>query len=248
MNDLFSRRDVIKTFMVTAATSLIGNKVWAAKAVSEIAPAIDPDMGFARVVLSSFPALNNNNGSVRLGSSSISNNFPIGLYYPILINRISATEYVALDTSCTHAGCVVPTFSSSQGFIECACHGSRYNIRGQVLRAPATAPLTSFPTRLNNGVLEIDVFGPGLGFEIRSLVAEGAAGKRIALTFTTFAGVEYEVRHRATIGGATTVVPCALSITGPISQSSITGNETDRTIYVAPADGFFQIAVRLRAV
>lgn len=245
--ELLSRRDVIKTFMVTSAASLIGNKVWAAKAVGEvIAKNHDPDIGHARIVLSSFPALNVNNGSVRLGSSGISGDFPIGLYYPIIINRITATEYVALDSQCTHAGCVVGAFSG--GVMTCNCHGSQFNIRGQVVRNPANAPLTSYPTQLSNGVLHIQLFGPDLGFSVRHIVADSIVGRRIGLTFTSYAGTEYEVRHRVNFDTNPTVVPFSTTQTGNLTSTFITGNDTDRTIYVAPADGFFQVALRLRQV
>lgn len=246
--EMLSRRDVIKTFMVTSAASLIGNKVWAAKAVGEVVAAShDPDVGHARVVLSSFPALNNNNGSVRLGSSGIDgSNFPIGLYYPVVINRISATEYVALDTNCTHQSCVVGAFSG--GAMTCNCHGSQFNIRGQVTRGPAQAPLTSYPTQLINGVLHIQIFGLDLGFSIRHMVADGASGRRIALTFLSYSGVEYEVRHRANFNTNPTVVPFSTTLTGAVTTQSLTGNDAERTVYVNPADGFFQIAQRLRQV
>lgn len=251
MVNLLSRRDVIKTFVVTTASSIIGNKVWAAKAIGEVAAIPDPtDVGQARILLSNpnFAALNFNNGSIRLGSSGISDDFPIGLYYPIIINRISATEYVALKSECAHASCVVGSFSG--GSMTCPCHGSTYNIRGQRTGGEANANLISYPTRLANGVLFITLQEPAIGFSIDFARATGAAGERIALTFSSFSGVEYEVRRRANPTAEPTPVPFATTVGGTIPQTPnfLTGNDFDRTVYVAPQDGIFQVCVRLRAV
>ncbi|MBL7179631.1 MAG: ubiquinol-cytochrome c reductase iron-sulfur subunit [Pseudomonadota bacterium] len=44
----------------------------------------------------------------------------------------------ALGMACTHLGCTLN--ATPQGFV-CACHGSSFNSRGEVLRGPADRPL-----------------------------------------------------------------------------------------------------------
>lgn len=263
MREQLSRRDLIKTILVTSAASIIENKLWAAKTVSEVAPvaALTPAFATARVNLAAFPALNNNNGSVRLGSSGISNGFPLGLFWPILINRISATEYVVLDSACTHAGCIVPAFSGGRIFCDVSTnncgHGSRYDIQGNVLEGPAGSPLLKYNSTLDsvNRILSISLPGAdGWTFNtVQTLVLNGAE-QRLELKWESFAGVEYEVRFRPNFATEPTVINFATTLSGPMTTAFITGNnrpETDpnaRKAYVPAQDGFYQIAIRFRQV
>jgi thiosulfate dehydrogenase [quinone] large subunit len=66
---------------------------------------------------------------------------------PILVIRQNATTYTALSMLCTHQGCQVD--SPSGGSIYCGCHGSRFNLFGQVVTGPASSPLTNYSVTLN---------------------------------------------------------------------------------------------------
>jgi Rieske Fe-S protein len=66
---------------------------------------------------------------------------------PILVIRQNATTYTALSMLCTHQGCQVN--SPSGGKISCPCHGSVYNLMGQVVNGPAPSALTSYSVSLN---------------------------------------------------------------------------------------------------
>jgi Rieske Fe-S protein len=63
---------------------------------------------------------------------------------PILLVRLSSTNYIALSTLCTHERCKVTTQVPVNGPISCACHGSQYNIDGSVKQGPSTEPLKKY--------------------------------------------------------------------------------------------------------
>ncbi|WP_433725108.1 Rieske (2Fe-2S) protein [Nocardia sp. CA-129566] len=59
----------------------------------------------------------------------------------VVVTQPSAGSFVALDSTCTHAGCKVANVSG--GTINCACHGSKFGLDGSVVNGPATRPLAS---------------------------------------------------------------------------------------------------------
>ena len=60
----------------------------------------------------------------------------------IMIVRESTGVFVALSTQCTHAGCKVN--APSGGIIKCPCHGSQYDLTGNVVQGPAPRPLKQY--------------------------------------------------------------------------------------------------------
>ena len=50
----------------------------------------------------------------------------------------SASGFTALSLVCTHLGCTV---EQKDGGFACPCHGSQYDVNGNVLRGPAQKPL-----------------------------------------------------------------------------------------------------------
>jgi thiosulfate dehydrogenase (quinone) large subunit len=61
---------------------------------------------------------------------------------PILIVRRSAHQYGALSMQCTHEGC--PINPPVEGVMTCPCHGSQFDLAGQVHHGPAQYPLGSY--------------------------------------------------------------------------------------------------------
>jgi len=78
-------------------------------------------------------------------------------FNPIMVVRISTTEVAAFSTTCTHAGCQVDLPEGTT--INCPCHGSQYNLHGQVTGGPAEADLEPFSATLENDTITIRNWG-----------------------------------------------------------------------------------------
>jgi len=68
-------------------------------------------------------------------------------------------SFLALSRTCTHLGCSVPWDLEKSKFI-CPCHGSTFDIAGEVLTPPATRALDSYPVRIENGMIRVNVARP----------------------------------------------------------------------------------------
>jgi cytochrome b6-f complex iron-sulfur subunit len=73
--------------------------------------------------------------------------------------RLKDGGFLALHRKCTHLGCTVPWIPDEQRFT-CPCHASAFDIRGDVLNAPAPRPLDLFPVRIENGIVKVDTSKP----------------------------------------------------------------------------------------
>jgi len=78
--------------------------------------------------------------------------FVRGRFY---LARLEDGGFLALSRRCTHLGCTVPWVSAEQRFI-CPCHSSEFDIRGDVLSAPAPRALDLHPVQIENGVIRVD--------------------------------------------------------------------------------------------
>jgi cytochrome b6-f complex iron-sulfur subunit len=62
----------------------------------------------------------------------------------------------ALSAVCTHLGCIT-RFRSDENVIACPCHGSRFDLEGNVVHGPAPRPLPWLEVRTEpTGVLVVD--------------------------------------------------------------------------------------------
>jgi glycine/D-amino acid oxidase-like deaminating enzyme/nitrite reductase/ring-hydroxylating ferredoxin subunit len=59
---------------------------------------------------------------------------------PVAVARSDDGELHAVAATCTHLGCLV-RWNAQERTWDCGCHGSRFDIDGRVLEAPATTPL-----------------------------------------------------------------------------------------------------------
>jgi Rieske Fe-S protein len=79
----------------------------------------------------------------------------IGLHRDVLIARVSMDAFSVLSASCTHEGCVVSRFEAP--VFVCPCHGSQYDLFGNVVRGPAPAALPQLPSSYASGILTISL-------------------------------------------------------------------------------------------
>jgi cytochrome b6-f complex iron-sulfur subunit len=91
-------------------------------------------------------------GSVDKFSVNSVTAFVRGRFY---LSRLEDGGFLALSRKCTHLGCTVPWSSKEMKFM-CPCHASVYNIRGEVVRAPASRPLDLHPVFIENNVVKVD--------------------------------------------------------------------------------------------
>jgi Rieske Fe-S protein len=70
----------------------------------------------------------------------------------IVVVRQDSSTALALSAVCTHKQCIV-AYSSNDNDLECPCHGSRYDLDGNVLMGPATEPLAQLSAAIGaNGI------------------------------------------------------------------------------------------------
>jgi len=62
----------------------------------------------------------------------------------LIVVRLPDGKLVALSMECTHWGCDVD-WDRKHGWFDCSCHGSRFDVAGQVLEGPADEPLPVYP-------------------------------------------------------------------------------------------------------
>lgn len=245
------RREFIKVFAWTTAYSNLLDADWFGSVLGEVSVPPRPTVGIFRLNITDFPALQNDFGSVRIGTSRLAANVPLGLFYPMLINRAPGGRFYALNSECTHAGCAVPAFSRASNSSACPCHGSRFAIDGTAINGPASFPLQQYKVSFDGiNLLTIEI--PDWPHEIVSTKVEsGAALKpRLQLKFLAFANLEFEVLSRASLAEAWKQVSFALTPDGAASETVFMGIDDFANLYVdrVAEAGFFAVAIRVRQV
>jgi len=101
----------------------------------------------------------NNEISIAIASSPIENKNTRALVKynngsgSILVEHNSDDTYKALSGICTHQNCTVSEFDGSNNVFVCPCHGSQFDLNGNVKQGPATTKLRSYNTRVENNTL-----------------------------------------------------------------------------------------------
>lgn len=72
----------------------------------------------------------------------------------IIVLHPDESSYKAFENKCTHMGGQV-SYRPKDGFMQCALHGSRFDIEGRVVKGPAGKPLTELRTSLDKDQLTV---------------------------------------------------------------------------------------------
>jgi Rieske Fe-S protein len=123
-----------RNFLITAATTISG---FSAAALSFTGCASTPLMlaaprnGRISVPLASWPVLQRLGGCLQIQAEQVA--------YPIWLVNTDGSTLKAYSAVCSHMGCFV---AWAGRIFQCPCHGSAYDIDGNVIRGPAPAALT----------------------------------------------------------------------------------------------------------
>jgi len=65
----------------------------------------------------------------------------------------------AIDDTCTHEQCSLTEEGTLEGtVVTCGCHGAQFDVTtGQVLAPPAFEPVRSYPLRIDQGLVTIEI-------------------------------------------------------------------------------------------
>ena len=78
--------------------------------------------------------------------------FPAHRFYLV---RLTDGGFLALSSICSHLECSVPWNERDRTF-PCPCHGSVFDMTGEVKSPPAPRPFDLFPVTLEGGIVRVD--------------------------------------------------------------------------------------------
>jgi len=73
----------------------------------------------------------------------------------IIINHEDSTK--VLSAHCTHLGCIIN--QTENGRLVCPCHGSEYDLGGNVVKGPAYKKLETIPSKITSDGTHIEIKG-----------------------------------------------------------------------------------------
>ena len=69
--------------------------------------------------------------------------------------RMKDGGFLAVSRKCTHLGCTVPWLDKEKRFA-CPCHGSAFDITGEVISPPASRALSIYHLFIENNIVKVD--------------------------------------------------------------------------------------------
>ena len=69
--------------------------------------------------------------------------------------RLKDGGFLAISSKCTHLGCTVPWVDKERRFA-CPCHGSVFDISGEILSSPAPRALDYYHLFIENDIIMVD--------------------------------------------------------------------------------------------
>ena len=113
---------------------------------------VDTYEGWIELLLADYPDLSGVGGFLLLEAGET------GVYLAVIrVEEEGAKPFAILDGTCTHSGCLLDTYDSATERLQCPCHGSEFDLDGQVTGGPASAPLPTYPHEFDGDVLRIDL-------------------------------------------------------------------------------------------
>jgi cytochrome b6-f complex iron-sulfur subunit len=144
------------------------NKLWVALGLVALAEVVAVVFAFLRSNKSKAREADSNAmvtaGAVSKFEANSVTAFVRGRFY---IARLEDGGFLALSRKCTHLGCTVPWVEKEMKFA-CPCHGSAFDITGEVINPPAPRPLDIYPIVIENNVVKVDTSKPIKRSEFRA--------------------------------------------------------------------------------
>lgn len=76
---------------------------------------------------------------------------------PVAVANVGGTLY-AFDDTCTHKQCSLSEGDLEETHVICPCHQGTFDVTsGEVIAAPPPQPVSTYPLRVEDGQLQIDL-------------------------------------------------------------------------------------------
>ena len=97
--------------------------------------------------------------SIRVSKTEFTDNtyvvvLNMALPAPIYLHKVSEEEYTAFLMLCTHNDCEL---EATAKMLVCPCHGSEFDLKGEVTEGPAEKPLMEFDVVVSENEIKIDL-------------------------------------------------------------------------------------------
>jgi cytochrome b6-f complex iron-sulfur subunit len=147
------RRTVIRRGTAALAALLAGPRLSAALGgCGPISPTSSDGLGRVTISLADHVALEEVGGFELLYVEDL------GIHLAaVRVEAEGESPLVVMDAVCTHAGCLVDVYDRGIERLVCTCHASEFELDGEPVSGPATAPLTVYASTLDGDVLTVDL-------------------------------------------------------------------------------------------